>query len=1159
MPTVDDLLGPPPAPKVDDLLGPPPEKRQAKVSTFVPVKDFHSAVDQVVGSGKWRPTGDYRTPGREAQLTAEGAATARGVSHHTLGTPDAPGAHDLVIPGMSQSQAIATLKRIPGVDNVIYEGPAGGQGGHYHVNMKAGVAALPKADDLLGPPPGGATHGSEADRLLGPPPAAEQPASGGGDRRASGGLAGLVAGTTRPQQGPLDQIGLTDIAHSAAAGQHRANEALNQDVNHLLETPKNAGDALDRMKKLGEGGGAKIGMDALGAPFGWLQGALESFPGKSVQKDTGGKVAPSDTAALIQLAVPFLGEARQATAAADLAKEAGISVNAAHHALDAARTTEAARLASAKAGVGKDFEPEKVTKMTPARKAGAAETARQKALPAELASGPAKAPRPRLQTLAEARSTARLTPHRETPLLDEGKPGEPVKATLTRHEDGLYRLQNAVEADKVETDHTLNDFGLDKKQAKRLNMIVEHHQQFGGDAEDVPEDLRGAYDIRMMSAADKERLYHAVEAGDPIPDDLKPAAEVLNKRRAVAADLWKEVQAMRPPKEGEEDEGPPPDDPNHIHRIRADKPGMFNQSDRKDPITGGLLRPPTKSISRQASSLNARKYFMLEDANGKRVPAPKKEAGAEPWKAGDTHVGSNGRTYTVKPATTLEIESIDPEAKYIKEPFVNTEQEILDLRRVKRNIEYMNTVVPDLVDRDLAVRKEWRYKDADGKWQVAHSNQEVLDGWKQVDGIPELKGVYFHPRIAAMFKDYVNASPDEPAWRMLQNANRLMVGAMFWNPVKHDLNIANMWTIGRGWDWVTPKGWGSLLRNGTRAIQSVLMQDDDYTRALREGLPLQFSRAANADFYKMMIRKAGMEIAENPTGWDKIAKTMGFKGTKDLVEAYYREAQKAMWKAGDMMLMQRWFELMDNQGMSMEQARVQAGKEIADYRIPTEAFGHRAVSNFLNNKLVTVFNNYHYNIFKAYASMVHDAAGKGGTEAQKQAAGRLFVMGVMAFVAAPIANKALQAATGNKNAKVQGAGLSVLPDRLIDLSKGQTEAADVLGSYITMAPAADTMLEWTHGRGKDWTGKDIIEPAASPLGKAAEAAEYGAGKISPVQTLEQATKDPFGTIASQVDISLPTPKKMSGEEYAEHLRRRRAAKREAKDPLENLIKRTIGQ
>src|SRR5262245_40561880 len=73
---------------------------------------FAAVMDSVFGPGAWRMTGGYRSPQREAQLRSQGAMTVRpgGVSRHSLGSPDAPGAYDVVVNGMSPGEAARRLR-----------------------------------------------------------------------------------------------------------------------------------------------------------------------------------------------------------------------------------------------------------------------------------------------------------------------------------------------------------------------------------------------------------------------------------------------------------------------------------------------------------------------------------------------------------------------------------------------------------------------------------------------------------------------------------------------------------------------------------------------------------------------------------------------------------------------------------------------------------------------------------------------------------------------------------------------------------------------------------------------------------------------------------------------------------------------------------------
>jgi TPR repeat protein len=111
----------------------------------VPRVRFDELMNQVFGSGKWRETGGYRSTARENQLRTEGALTVAvgHVSSHSLGSPDAPGAYDVVVAGMTPQQAAGRLRRSGARFKRLFpEGLEGTQGPHLHVEPElAGLAA----------------------------------------------------------------------------------------------------------------------------------------------------------------------------------------------------------------------------------------------------------------------------------------------------------------------------------------------------------------------------------------------------------------------------------------------------------------------------------------------------------------------------------------------------------------------------------------------------------------------------------------------------------------------------------------------------------------------------------------------------------------------------------------------------------------------------------------------------------------------------------------------------------------------------------------------------------------------------------------------------------------------------------------------------------
>ncbi|HEX5261882.1 MAG TPA: hypothetical protein VFW13_00030 [Phenylobacterium sp.] len=97
----------------------------------------HATMDTVFGAQNWRETGGYRTPERENELRAQGALTVPpGVlSHHSMGKPGDAGAYDLVVNGLSPTEAAERLRRAGAPFKLLAEGAHGGQGAHLHLEI----------------------------------------------------------------------------------------------------------------------------------------------------------------------------------------------------------------------------------------------------------------------------------------------------------------------------------------------------------------------------------------------------------------------------------------------------------------------------------------------------------------------------------------------------------------------------------------------------------------------------------------------------------------------------------------------------------------------------------------------------------------------------------------------------------------------------------------------------------------------------------------------------------------------------------------------------------------------------------------------------------------------------------------------------------------
>lgn len=114
---------------LSDLVdGPAPARTEGQFSTLM---------DKTFGKGKWRETSGYRSPAKEDQLRSEGAGTVPPghTSKHSEGSPEAPGARDVVVDGMSPEQVADKLSKTGAKFRHFYpEGAAGKEGAHLHID-----------------------------------------------------------------------------------------------------------------------------------------------------------------------------------------------------------------------------------------------------------------------------------------------------------------------------------------------------------------------------------------------------------------------------------------------------------------------------------------------------------------------------------------------------------------------------------------------------------------------------------------------------------------------------------------------------------------------------------------------------------------------------------------------------------------------------------------------------------------------------------------------------------------------------------------------------------------------------------------------------------------------------------------------------------------
>ena len=125
-------------------------------------EDFRGLMNRVFGYGKWRETGGYRSPARENELRTQGAQTVPvGVlSRHSMGTPGAPGAYDVVVDGVAPTKVAIKLRNSGAAFRRLFaETSHGTQGAHLHVEPILSERRDERHADLAGASDAAVTEG----------------------------------------------------------------------------------------------------------------------------------------------------------------------------------------------------------------------------------------------------------------------------------------------------------------------------------------------------------------------------------------------------------------------------------------------------------------------------------------------------------------------------------------------------------------------------------------------------------------------------------------------------------------------------------------------------------------------------------------------------------------------------------------------------------------------------------------------------------------------------------------------------------------------------------------------------------------------------------------------------------------------------------------
>jgi len=602
-------------------------------------------------------------------------------------------------------------------------------------------------------------------------------------------------------------------------------------------------------------------------------------------------------------------------------------------------------------------------------------------------------------------------------------------------EDELFRMRQANEADKIE-------------------------------ALKVLQSLPAA----MKDPALRERLYERAENAITLPTAEEALFQQYVKPwidRGTA--LYNSIRRS----------GYPVTSDGYVHRIVKGKGSMYDEpagANATNPIYSGSLTA-RRTLSRKAPSLEARTMFAAEGDRGtvRIVTAPD-------FKVGDTWY-ENGERFRVRQATTREIEE-NTNLRYFKDGLINSIDNALRLQRAKRNIDYLERLKADPAFFDNAAGPNAR---------------DVPRNWVTTK-LPQLAGWRMDPRIAAMVDDFYQPGFGLP--EILGRINHALTTSIFINPVSswfgHGSNVAAHWFVGRGWQNFMPHTWGRTATNLVRAARDVNRLSPQYLRMMREGSALMYAPTVARDFHQTMIKAMGGEMQKNPATWAEIAKRAGttplaiLRGLNDI-------SSRGLWYLNDVLMLGHVYDLMDR-GRTARAAIAEAEADIPNYRIPTEAWngpGGRAVSQILQDPNFLIFSRYRYGMMKAYASVLGNTV-KGTGPGRVEGIGKLVALTALIAMIYPLADKAVQMATGDDDAKLRRAGPASVVDAMAQYRDGEVPLTDAIHGLVSPAPGTSAILQ-TAANQKSFNGKHIYNPEGSLWNAAKDIGAFWLQQMPPVQ------------------------------------------------------------